>query len=146
MTIDLVRWRSLSGDVIPELNGGRVIIAVPPGLYMSLQSIYISEVIEWECHQCLLLVALKDATLWGFFYFVFVSVKHAMSTSYYPMLSHISSNVWWPEDSSKLLIFWKIRRVWLWSFWLVIRSPNERLRWRSSLLHRNESSSLEESE
>ena len=39
-------WGSLPKVVIPELNGGRVIIAVPPGLYMSLQSIAVSEVVE----------------------------------------------------------------------------------------------------
>ena len=38
-------WESLPELVIPELNGGRVIIAVPPGLYISLQSMSVSEVV-----------------------------------------------------------------------------------------------------
>ena len=37
---------SLPEVVISELNGGRVIIAVPPGLYMSLHSISVSDVVE----------------------------------------------------------------------------------------------------
>ena len=41
-----IPWGSLPGVVIPELNSGRVIIAVPLGLYMSLQSIAVSEVVE----------------------------------------------------------------------------------------------------
>ena len=41
-----IPWGSLQGVVIPELNSGRVIIAVPLGLYMSLQSIAVSEVVE----------------------------------------------------------------------------------------------------
>ena len=39
-------WGSLPEVVIPELNSGRVIIAVPLGLYMSLQSIAVSVVVE----------------------------------------------------------------------------------------------------
>ena len=49
-------WGSLPEVVIPELNGGRVIITVPPGLYMSLQSISVSEFVD------LFFVALNDAS------------------------------------------------------------------------------------
>ena len=34
-------WESLPEVVIPEMNGGRVNIALPPGLYMSFQSILV---------------------------------------------------------------------------------------------------------
>ena len=56
-------WGSLPEVVIPELNGGRVIITVPPGLYISLQSIFVLEVVEWECRQCLFMVTLNDASV-----------------------------------------------------------------------------------
>ena len=38
-------WGTLPELVIPELNGGRVKIEVSPGLYISLHSISVSEVV-----------------------------------------------------------------------------------------------------
>ena len=49
MRINLDRpspFGSLPEVVILELNGGRVTITVPPGLYMSLHSISVSDVVE----------------------------------------------------------------------------------------------------
>ena len=68
-------WGSLPEVVISELNGKRVIIAVPPGLYMSLKSISVSEVVKLECRECIFLVDLNDAAPLGFFQFVFVSTN-----------------------------------------------------------------------
>ena len=131
---------SLPDLLMPELNGWRVIIAVPPGLYKSLYSISVSEFVIWECLQCRLLVALRDSSPWGCCQWVFILTKKAISISYCPMLSHISSNVWQLEDNSKLFIFWKRIRVWLFSFRMVMRSPNGRLLYLSYFEHRNESS------
>ena len=58
-----------------------VIIVVSPGLYKSVHSISVSEVEIWECRQCHLVVALRDSSPWGYFQWVLVSAKQAMSIS-----------------------------------------------------------------
>ena len=42
--------------------------------------------------------------------------------------------------------FWKKSQVYLVSFGLEIRSPNGKLLWRSSVIHKNESSSSDDSD
>ena len=104
-------WGSLPEVVISEQKGWRVIIVVPHGLYKSVYSISVSEVELWEICQCRLVVVLRDASRWGYCQWVLISAKQAMLISNWPILLHISSTVWWPEDISKLFTFWKSIRV-----------------------------------
>ena len=131
---------------IADLNGRRVNIVVLPSLYYHFIHFLFQKLLYENVASVFFVVVFSNTFPWRYFQCVFVSIKQDMSTSYCPMLSHSSSNVWWPKDISKLLKFWKRSRVCLVSFELVMRSPNGKLLWRSSFVYKNESSSLDESD
>ena len=77
---------------------------------------------------------------------MFISSNHTMSTSKFPMLSHVSSRVWLPEAISRLLSFRKKMRLCCSSFGVLIISPKDVLRCLPLLEHKKESSSWVETE
>ena len=102
-----------------------VMVTIPPGLYIVSHDVDVSDVVSFILDQTFFSIFVVLYLLFGYFQFVFVSDRHATSTSLRNMLLLISSRVNDSLNSLSPSTFWDRRRNESDRF-LCISSPNVR--------------------